>query len=1313
MYESAQYYNSHGNSPNQYAMELVGALDASGVPLIVELPQTDGDPPMFSSSALPEVDNDFVTAMHWALEDGAYRAFGYIFMGSISYDPIPNGGEGALGQSNCASAIEDVIDTANGTVIVQGAYNATTGDLEEAGGAFEAHGLTAFVSGNQRRKGWSTVRSNSLTSAIQVDIISSSTSTGRASLWEYAESAKQLTQVAAGWRKSRAGDGMVCTWCYPRKARGNSASAINDNQATSSPELLTRRAAWEEAQVHANAMAVSDAGHHAPIDATPKERQQAQEGNGRVFGRVPTAKRSRKQSSADVHQKGSQRQRRKSVLHEDPDLGTLQTPELAGIPKPRQYRDINTVTSELQTQDKVLIKLSSCGEMINVQLLANPAAVAQVNVDAKLLVVVDPRLQLNPQVPMFGRDNLRKLLVQEEAKRMDAAITRLKHSNRIKSQEQALRNSIVKYHSSVDKAAKQLGRACATQKALLQSAAGASNTTQFVRQAEEGLAAAVDEAGSLLDTVPVIRGWLQAQLQDCLASCSDSQGHEGIAGQGTLILDPGVVEILSLHKKGYTRVFQEMQASKDQRTIIALKNEADAAVVRATRGLQETIAGKEEQIQRLKHAAANAQPVVQQLSQAFRLLHAVKIERSADSRSIAVLSREVQHLREVNQAQGRQLASARAHMEAQAVAAAAQHQQTVDQQKELTQRLEAMTISADNDHAALLAAQRSCDDAEAEKAVLQGEVQAALDQKVEALDQMDAALEQQARLQELLASAERRAATAATAEKRVATSATAEPESHGNNSTKPTEYQIKAEYGPNMPGGADRLPEQTLEQGTGEVGTPNLQQDSPQGQAESGVGVSAAGSALASSKANEAGWAGRDYEEGTIKKVPSLKPSERPPSIGRRPIKARRGALEAGHVQEQTPDMHLRDTAAGGGQQQGAEDVLPKAHTKSQKMVQQQPQPLSSAASPDDALLTGGRAGEVVINAAGLDAAGKGLSPAGSSPGVQGAADKRVDLSRRQPQAQEYSTKAAGGSNTALADPSRTVSSPLPSNAATAESAAAPSTTSVSPSPLTAATAAAAGAIASSPGTASTSATPVSQRDVLAYQQQEEEAAMKAKVESGSFLTELVSRQYKDQVRKHVKKVFQGELETRSLEAFLDDLVQMTSQADIVRTCIAQGGAEEAATQLAELLIKKEKFATQEYAGRRAQSSAAGVASVAAQGLSEGASGSGDAVGQEGNDSTATLAQPETFQTWARGELMALSKGKLRFADTLLDCLLDGKTEEEVARDCTANLHCGKEKAMTFAVELFRRRQHDTGTLREADYTTVSSSNKAGRKPGR
>ena len=57
--------------------------------------------------------------------------------------------------------------------------------------------------------------------------------------------------------------------------------------------------------------------------------------------------------------------------------------------------------------------------------------------------------------------------------------------------------------------------------------------------------------------------------------------------------------------------------------------------------------------------------------------------------------------------------------------------------------------------------------------------------------------------------------------------------------------------------------------------------------------------------------------------------------------------------------------------------------------VQQQQQPLSSAASPDDRLLTGGRTGEVVITA-GLDAAGKGLGPAGSSPVAHGAADKRI-----------------------------------------------------------------------------------------------------------------------------------------------------------------------------------------------------------------------------------------------------------------------------------------------------------------------------------
>jgi len=38
-------------------MDLVGALNASGAPSIVELPQADRDLPMFGSSALPEVDN--------------------------------------------------------------------------------------------------------------------------------------------------------------------------------------------------------------------------------------------------------------------------------------------------------------------------------------------------------------------------------------------------------------------------------------------------------------------------------------------------------------------------------------------------------------------------------------------------------------------------------------------------------------------------------------------------------------------------------------------------------------------------------------------------------------------------------------------------------------------------------------------------------------------------------------------------------------------------------------------------------------------------------------------------------------------------------------------------------------------------------------------------------------------------------------------------------------------------------------------------------------------------------------------------------
>ncbi|KAA6428532.1 MAG: hypothetical protein FRX49_01408 [Trebouxia sp. A1-2] len=245
-------------------------------------------------------------------------------------------------------------------------------------------------------------------------------------------------------------------------------SKIQDGKATSSPEVLTRRGAWEEAQVHANLMAASDAGHRAPIDSTPKvpsaganhtgrvqsctaaqaaackvavvnhlatmynksqenpqqpiaplphietqiipretdqrrnadeapqaelladqgttsakdrgkklaasvaeehissapwhsptdgsdhpKQLEGQEESGRGVERVtiPTAKRSRKRSSVEVHQKGSQRQRCKSAVHEDPDLETLQTPELAGVPKPRQYRDINTVTLELQVAE--------------------------------------------------------------------------------------------------------------------------------------------------------------------------------------------------------------------------------------------------------------------------------------------------------------------------------------------------------------------------------------------------------------------------------------------------------------------------------------------------------------------------------------------------------------------------------------------------------------------------------------------------------------------------------------------------------------------------------------------------------------------------------------------------------------------------------------------------------------------------------------------------------------------------------------------------------------------------------------------------
>jgi len=72
--------------------------------------------------------------------------------------------------------------------------------------------------------------------------------------------------------------------------------------------------------------------------------------------------------------------------------------------------------------------------------------------------------------------------------------------------------------------------------------------------------------------------------------------------------------------------------------------QGDAAVARVTRGLQEVIADLEQQVQRLKHAAANSHPAVQQLSQAFRQIHAMSIQHNADKSSIAALSREVRSL---------------------------------------------------------------------------------------------------------------------------------------------------------------------------------------------------------------------------------------------------------------------------------------------------------------------------------------------------------------------------------------------------------------------------------------------------------------------------------------------------------------------------------------------------------------------------------------------------------------------------------------------------------------------------------------------
>lgn len=75
--------------------------------------------------------------------------------------------------------------------------------------------------------------------------------------------------VAVHWHKMQQSN-LTEVWVNQVRLLGSMQSEIQGNKAASSPEVLRRRAAWEEAQVHANLMAVSDAGHQAPIDSTPK-----------------------------------------------------------------------------------------------------------------------------------------------------------------------------------------------------------------------------------------------------------------------------------------------------------------------------------------------------------------------------------------------------------------------------------------------------------------------------------------------------------------------------------------------------------------------------------------------------------------------------------------------------------------------------------------------------------------------------------------------------------------------------------------------------------------------------------------------------------------------------------------------------------------------------------------------------------------------------------------------------------------------------------------------------------------------------------
>lgn len=51
-----------------------------------------------------------VSAMNQALQAGKYRTYGYICFGALSYDPVPNGGEGPQGQIQSDDALSSVAD---------------------------------------------------------------------------------------------------------------------------------------------------------------------------------------------------------------------------------------------------------------------------------------------------------------------------------------------------------------------------------------------------------------------------------------------------------------------------------------------------------------------------------------------------------------------------------------------------------------------------------------------------------------------------------------------------------------------------------------------------------------------------------------------------------------------------------------------------------------------------------------------------------------------------------------------------------------------------------------------------------------------------------------------------------------------------------------------------------------------------------------------------------------------------------------------------------------------------------------------------